>query len=212
MKKIILILFLFLSCFIIYILTEDKTTKITVIGDNKINILYSKETQKECNNYYVNKDYRIIDLINIIKYNEEITINNKKISIHRLLKNSDILIISIGMNDLYYKLNSDNKNIYTYLNNILNNMNILLAEINKYKYQKVLVLGYYNINNKNSDIFTYINYKLSKLVKEYNYEYIELNNILKNNPNFYENPTNFTLNTQGYNEFNKIIVEKLKKY
>ena len=134
MKKIILILFLFLSCYIIYNLTEEKGLSCLVIGDTIADNEYIKDNNliNTYNNTYIDKDYRIIDLINTIKYNEEKDLDNKKISIHRLLKNTDILIISIGMNDLYYKLNTDTLNIYTYLNDMLNNMEILLNEKNKY--------------------------------------------------------------------------------
>lgn len=212
MKKIILILFLFLSCYFIYQLTEDKQPSYLVIGNSIADNPYLKDNTKKYNNIYINENYRIIDLINIIKYNQEIELDNKKISIHRLLKNSDILFISIGMNDIYYKLNADTKNIYTYINDMINNMEILLAEISKYHYKQVFIYGYYNINNTNNDIFAYLNYKMKKIATNYHYEYIELNDILKNNPKFYQKATDFNLNNQGYNEINKIIVEKLKKY
>jgi len=214
MKKIILVLFLFLSCYLIYNLTEDKSESYLVIGDLVADNPYlkSNESIKKYNNIYINENYRIIDLLNTIKYNQEVEVNNKNISIHRLLKNNDILIISIGMNDIYYKLNSDIKNIYTYINDMVNNMKIILSEIDRYNYQKVFILGYYNITNENNDIFTYLNYKMKKITEKYNYEYIELNNILKNTPNLYKKSNNFNLNDQGYNEINKIIVEKLKKY
>jgi len=214
MKKIILILFLFLSCYIIYNLTEEKGLSCLVIGDNIADNEYIKDNNliNTYNNTYIDKDYRIIDLINTIKYNEEKDLDNKKISIHRLLKNTDILIISIGMNDLYYKLNTDTLNIYTYLNDMLNNIEILLNEINKYNYKQVYILGYYNITNNNNDIFTYINYKLEKLSNKYHYNYIELNNILRNNPNYLKNNQNFELNQEGYNKISKIIVENLKNY
>ena len=212
MKKIILILFLFLSCYLIYNLTEDKGESYLVIGDLVADNPYLKNNNSKYNNTYINENYRIIDLLNIIEYNQEIKVNNKNISIHRLLKNNDILIISVGMNDIYYKLNSDIKNIYTYINDMINNMELLLSEIDKYNYQKVFVLGYYNITNKHTDIFTYLNYKMKKITDKYSYEYIELNNILGNNQNFYQKSNNFNLNDQGYSEINKIIVEKLKKY
>jgi len=214
MKKIILVLFLFLSCYLIYNLTEDKSESYLVIGDLVADNPYlkSNESIKKYNNIYINENYRIIDLLNTIKYNQEVEVNNKNISIHRLLKNTDILIMSIGMNDIYYKLNSDIKNIYTYINDMVNNMKIILSEIDRYNYQKVFILGYYNITNENNDIFTYLNYKMKKITEKYNYEYIELNNILKNTPNLYKKSNNFNLNDQGYNEINKIIVEKLKKY
>ena len=214
MKKIILILFLFLSCYIIYNLTEEKGLSCLVIGDTIADNKYIKDNSliTNYNNTFINQEYRIKDLINIIKYNEEQEIDNKKISIHRLLKNTDILIISIGMNDLYYKLNTNSQNIYTYLNDMLNNIEKLLNEINKYNYKQVYILGYYNITNNNNDIFTYINYKLEKLSNKYHYNYIELNNILRNNPNYLKNNHNFELNSQGYSKISKIIVENLKNY
>ena len=212
MKKIILVLFLFLSCYLIYNLTEKESLSCLVIGDKIADNPYLKENNiiTEYNNNYINQDYRITDLINIIKYNEEIEIDNKKISIHRLLKNNDILIISIGMNDIYYKINEDTKNIYTYINNMVNNMEIFLEEINQYNYKKVIVLGYYNITNKHNDLFTYLNYKIKKIVEKYNYTYIETDKIIKNNPNLLKNNQNYQLNETGYNEFSKIIVENLK--
>ena len=85
------------------------------------------------------------------------------------------------MNDIYYKINNDTKNIYTYINNIINNMEILLEEINQYNYKKVIVLGYYNITNKHNDLFTYLNYKMKRITNKYNYEYLDLINIIKYN-------------------------------
>lgn len=213
MKKIILILFLFLSCYLIYNLTEKESISILVMGDNKLNKNIIKQNNNiTYNSNYTDAYYRITDLINIIKYNEEKEINNEKISLHRLLKTSDILIISIGMNDIYSKLNTDTFEIYTYINDMVNNMEILLEEINKYSYKQVLILGYYNITNKNNDLFTYLNYKMKKITTKYNYEYIELNNIIKNNLNYLKNDHNFELNNQGLEQLSKIIVEKLKIY
>ena len=208
MKKIILILFLFLSCYLIYNLTEDKSLSCLVIGDTIADNTYIKNNEliNEYNNNFINENYRIIDLINVIKYNEEIEINNKTLSIHRLMKNTDILIISIGMNDIYSKLNNETKDIYSYINEMVNNMEILLDEINNYKYQKVIILGYYNIYNDNNDLFTYLNYKMKIITNKYNYEYLELNNILKNNHNYLKKSNNYYLNNQGYNEISKIIV------
>ena len=58
------------------------------------------------------------------------------------------------MNDIYYKLNNNTKDIYSYVNEMINDMEILLDSIKKYSCNKVIVLGYYNITNKNNDIFT----------------------------------------------------------
>ncbi len=212
MKKIIILLFLFflpIFCYLIYNVTEPKEKYILAIGDEIANVveLSSNENIKYDNNF-INEDYRISDISNILKYNKEITKDNKTISIHMLLKKADIVIISIGMNDIYYKLNDDVKDIYTYINNMLETYEEVLDEISRYDYQNVYILGYYNIASKNDDLFVYTNYKLKNIVKKYGYKYIELNNILHNNSKYYQKSNDFGLNKAGYEQILKLIVEK----
>lgn len=216
MKKILLILFLFLSCYIIYAKTYDDKEFYLAVGDGItagyndiiINYLDNLDILKEYNNSFINKDYRIKDLIRVIKYNEEMNINNKSVSIHYLLKEADIITLSIGMNDIYYKLNNNTKDIYSYVNEMINDMEILLDSIKKYSCNKVIVLGYYNIINKNNDIFTYLNYKVKSLVETYGYDYIELANIINNE--HLQSTDNYYLNEEGNQLISKLIVEKFK--
>lgn len=215
MKKIVLILFLFflcLSCYFIY--NKTKTEKITVmsLGDSIANNPnFQKNTKINYLATFTNKDYRLIDVINILKFNQEVNINNKNISIYQELHKANILLISIGMNDLYYKLNDDTKEIYTYLNNIVNNYEELLSIISKYNYQKVYILGYYNIYNNNNDLFTYLNYKINKLANKYNYTFIDLNNILYKNQEYFQKNNDYYLNNNGFQKIYEIIMDNYKK-
>lgn len=214
MKKIICVLFLFLlcyACYYIYNITEDRTLDVISIGDDIASNPYLKKENSKYNTDFINKDYRINDLLNIIKYNEELTINDKEISIHQQLKKADILIISIGMNDIYYKLNDNSKEIYSYLNNILNSYEEILNEISKYDYKAVYILNYYNTSNKYNDLFVYTNYKLNKIANNYHYNYLDIAKILNNRSEFYKKNTNFALNDAGYRQIYKLIVENLKK-
>lgn len=216
MKKIIYLLFLFLSifmCYLIYELTDNDNLTCLVIGDSIADNIYLRENKKinNYNNQFINKDYRMIDLLHIIKYNEEINYQNKTISIHQLLKQSDIVIISIGMNDIYAKLEDDPKNMYTYLNEMVNNMELILDEISRYKNAKIIVLGYYNIFDKKNDLFTYINYKIKRITEKHDYIYIDTNKNLNNNQKYLLKNNQFYLNDHGYQEINELIVEKLEK-
>lgn len=231
MKKIISILILFLSCYFIYNLTIDNELYYLSIGDgiakgitNEGNVsvynyadsikdyLTSKNKLKGFNNSFVDKDYRITDLLRIIKYKEEIVVNNDHISINELLKKADIVTISLGMNELYYKILVDNNNIYSYIDGMLNDMKLLLKEVDRYNHKKVIVLGYYNTTNNNKDIFNYVNYKLKNIVNKRGFEFIDLDKIINNNANYFTNNTNFYLNNGGYQKISQIIVEKINKY
>lgn len=231
MKKIISILILFLSCYFIYNLTIDNELFYLSIGDGiakgitddgKVseynytdsikNYLISKNKLKGFNNSFVDKDYRITDLLRIIKYKEEIVVNNDHISINELLKQADIVTISLGMNELYYKILVDNNNIYSYIDDMLSDMELLLKEVDRYNHKKVIVLGYYNTTNDNNDIFNYINYKLKNIVDKRGFEFIDIDKIINNNTNYFTKNTNFYLNNVGYQKISQIIVEKINKY
>lgn len=232
MKKIICVLVLLFSCYIIYNLTIDKSIYYLSIGDgiakglnnnNKISscsysekIKNTLKNEKKLNGYnidsLVDENNRITDILNMIKYKEEIYINDKVTSIHELLKKADIITISLGMNELYYKLLVNNDNIYSYINEMLFDMEKLLNEIKRYNHIQVIVLGYYNTTNNNKDIFNYINYKLEKIVNSNNYEFINLDKVLDGNDKYIENnQKNFYLNDSEYCKISQIIVEKLKK-
>lgn len=231
MKKIISILILFLSCYFIYNLTIDNELFYLSIGDGIAkgitddgnvseynytdsikNYLTSKNKLKGFNNSFVDKDYRITDLLRIIKYKEEIVVNNDHISINELLKKADIVTISLGMNELYYKILVDNNNIYSYIEGMLSDMELLLKEVDRYNHKKVIVLGYYNTTDNNKDIFNYVNYKLKNIVNKRGFEFVDVDKIVNNNTNYFTNNTNFYLNNGGYQKISQIIVEKINKY
>ena len=212
MKKIILILFLFLlcyACYYIYNVTEDNNLDVVAIGDEIAANPFFKDNK--FNTDFIDKNYRINDLLNIIKYNQEIIKNNKEISIHQQLKKADILIISIGMNDIYYKLDDNSKEIYSYLNDLLNNYEKILKEISKYDYKNVYILNYYNTSNKYNDLFVYTNYKLNKIVNNYHYTYLDIARILNNKQEYYQKNNDFALNDNGYRQIFEFLVENLKK-
>ena len=221
MKKIILILILFLSIWFIYNNTFDEKINYLVlgndlsVGDNNYS-LYVKDYLDKKNiigNYntsFVDLDLRITDLINKIKYNESVKINNKTVGINMLLKNADIITISIGMNELYYKLSINNENIYTYMKDMINDLEVLFNLINRYNHKRVFVINYYNIYNYNKDIFDYLNYYLEILCDKEGFEYVDVSEFLDNNIINYEKSSNFYLNKYGNKIIGDLIVNRLQ--
>lgn len=224
MKKVFLILILFLSCYFIYNKTIDEKKYFLTIGDslskgiNEYGVvsygyndyikdyLKSNNNLEEYNKVFTDNDYWISDVLKLLSYNEK----KENTSLNRLIKKADIITISLGMNELYYKLEKNNENIYTYIDSMINDYSKILDYINKFHHDRVYILGYYNITGKNNDIFDYANFELKKLINRYNYIYIELSSIFDNNPNYFLKENNFIPNNKGYEKISQIIVENLQ--
>ena len=225
MKKVFLILTLFLSCYFIYTKTEGNKKNYLVIGDslskgiNEYGVvsygysdfikdyLEDKKILKNYNKTYTDVNYKLSDIVKILEYNE----SKNNISLNRLIKEADIITISLGIDEIYYKINKNNQNIYTYIDNMISNYNKILNYISKFHHDKVYILGYYNTTKNNIDIFNYANYKLEVLTKKYNYTYIDLAKILDNNPTYISQiSNNYMPNIRGYEKISQIIVENLK--
>lgn len=229
MKKVILILCICLSCYFVYNFTDNNELDYLNIGDGiamgitsnnakssgySIRLKNYLEENKKLDDYndsFTNKDYRITDVLKSIKYHDKITINDDEKTINELLKDADIITISLGMNELYYKLLLNTDNIYGYIDDMMVDMKELLKEVDRYNHKKVFVLGYYNVLNKNNDIFTYVNYKLKEIVNQQGFEFISLESVVSNKNSFVKN-NNFYLDNSAYNKIFQIIVDKIKNY
>lgn len=224
MKKVFLILILFLSCYFIYNNTINDKIYYLTIGDslskgtNEYGVVsygyneyvkdYLKQNNKleDYNKTYTNNDYRIIDIIKILEYNEK----KDNYSLNRLIKKADIITISLGMNELYYKLEKNNQNLYTYIDNMIYNYNKILNYINKFHHEQVFILGYYNVLGEHNDVFIYANYKLKEISEKNNFTYVDLASLFTNNYNYFTKKDSFIPNNQGYEKISQIIVENLK--
>lgn len=163
MKKIyllILVLFLFLSCYVIYNLTDDDDFYYLSIGDNSY--------YDNSNKIFVCSDYRVIDLLNILKYNQEVNFNDKSISIYQLLYKADFLFISIGKNDINYILSHNSKEKFNYINKMLINLNNIFDILSKYSFKNV----YFVLFDDDDIIFNYVNYRIKKLCKSYGFKFV----------------------------------------
>ena len=186
MKKILLLFLVVITVFIIYCFYEDKNTYYLSMGDylsyginnlNKVdnnynNYLIKKYNLKKYINYSYIDDYRVMDLINDIKYNKKIFYNNKEYNIQNLLVKSNLIVISIGMNDLVYKKDID----LSYVNNLLEDIDSLLSNIRKYNKDKIYFLGFYNIID-NENIIDYANKRLNNICKNNNIYFVNIDGL-----------------------------------
>lgn len=131
-------------------------------------------------------DIRITDFINKIEKNEKV--NNNYIK--NILNKTNLLLINIGSSELNYKFqniekyNSNDNEIYKYLDEMSNDINRLLFLIRKYSNTKIIFIGYYNETSN----FLYNNYYLyinKKIKNNKNIIFIDVFDILKNKKSNY---------------------------
>ena len=131
---------------------------------------------------YSKKDYRIMDLMNDIKYNKEFIYNNKKYTFNNLLVKANYITISIGMDDIIYKNEID----YKYIDELLIDIEKLLKLVRKYNKDKIFFLSLYKTSNLNK-VIKYTNKKIKKICDDNKIKYIDISMLteINNKSNLY---------------------------
>ncbi|MDD4607533.1 MAG: SGNH/GDSL hydrolase family protein [Bacilli bacterium] len=233
MKKLIIGLIIVVSIFLIYLTTTNKKTYYLSLGDSiavGINAYgeksygyanqvrdYLKE-KKDLETYvpdFAKEGYRTTDLINDIKNNREIMIDDKPKTLQNALIKTDITTVSIGLNDLLYYLTIDYDHPYNKVNEIMGDMKVLLELLKEYSKEQIIVLGYYNPlpNHQNKeeieDIIIYANQKLKILCNDYNVGYVDLYYLFEDN-DYLVNPNNIHPSNEGYRAIADKIIALIK--
>ena len=231
MKIIVILIFFTLILVLSYLKMNKYEINYTILGDNELftnniisknftDLIYDKLNQEDSFGFYcddfIDNDLRIIDVINQIEDNE---IKND-LYIQNILKRTNLLIISIGNQELYYKLSINDKNeneIYNYLDEVINDYIRLINKIKKYTDNNIFVLGFYNNTNNisNDKYYIYINNKLKECLNS-GVIYIDLYNLLnKNNdyitkttPTYISNEGNLALFNKIYTKIDKLYLHK----
>ena len=175
------------------------------------NYLKTKENNVHLNTKYKFEDLRTKDLIKLIKEPDI----NKKQTLSNALKESNLITISVGSEELFSKLRS-NYNItkinYKFLDTFIKEIEDLLKEIRKITDTKIYFIGYYNPvkqTPENSEylktLFNYIYTRFKSLETKYNIKYIRIDTYFIDNPTYLPNITNAFPTTKGY----QLIADKI---
>ena len=160
MKKIIIVLIILISLFLIYNFFNKESINYVAIGDTLNRGINSYNTfgygyNDYLKNYLVNNNLlnnfndkfyntSISNLTRDILNNQTIICNNKEINIKKTLRESDVLVIGIGMDELAYFFNNDYLNINDNFNNFIDNLQEFIKVVREYAKNKIIFLGYYN--------------------------------------------------------------------
>ena len=233
MHKLIKLAVLILSVpiiFLIYKTTNKNYINITILGDGLSQGINSYETidygygeylrdyyqgKQLLKNYskeFTKEDMSIEMLNSYILINKKMNSYNEKDNIKHILTESSVIIMSIGLNDLLYKITLSNQKISTIntiVDEVYDNLKNLLNEINKYN-DKLCIVGYYESNKYNYKI-NYAITKYNELIKNTkNITFIDTNSYLKDSK-YLENPYSYYPNTQGYQQIYSKILSKIGK-
>lgn len=221
LKKLLILLLLSTSVFFIYNHTKNTKYVITNIGDqlslgiNSYGIKtpsyvdyykdYLLDTKNEViiNNTYSNKKQSISNILTLVKTTP---------NIKRCLYDTNLVIITLGYNDIIYNILTEEnitENKYnSIMKNIIQEYEELIKEIKKYYHEQIIVVGYYDYNKDN----IYINKGIKELNNylENNKEitYINTKKLLKNRSKYFDNPSSYYPNQEAYYLISKKIIEK----
>lgn len=230
MKIIILIIFISIICFISLREFKEDEINYTIIGDKSLfsNTIKSVNYADLISNYlleedkigfyskdFIYDDIRVTDLINKISEND----SKNNLSIQNILHKTDLLMINIGNNDIKYKLsnidieNVNDQHIYSYIDEIIKDINKLLSQIIGISDSKIIYIGYYNDTNNsyNDRYYNYINMKLEKLFSKNDIIYINTQEILNKSENYLDVDRNVYISSDGNIELYNVILSKIKK-
>lgn len=244
-KKLIILILILIIVFTIYILNIDKTIDYIALGDslalgqnpyNQIGYGYSDyvsnylKENKLLKNYTkdsAQSGYRITDILKDIENNKKITINGDSKGIKEILRESELLTLSIGANDIISKLSTTSLNIdlnefdiiNNYIDNTIDNLETLIKTIQKYFKKDMILVGYYNPLSATSSefcrvlepLFIKMNTQMKNLSKKYNIYYVEIYEIFKENPEYLPNPKDIHPSNKGYQVIASSIIDVIEQ-
>lgn len=243
--KLIVFLFALLLVFITYnsFSKENKKINYIALGDsiaegmNSYSIVdygytdYIKDylEDKELLSFYTKKyavsGYRTRDLKNDIEDNKVVEQDNKKIYLKEALRESDLVTLTIGANDLIKTISLDNieetilnvRETKQEIDKILEREKDIIILIKKYAKRQIIVTGYFNpfprlINYKSNidELVKYYNNHLNDLCDELEVDFVDIFEILDGNIKAFPNPMNIHPNKYGYELIYKEVAKKIE--
>lgn len=195
-------------------------------GDYVAEYLKDKEILEFYTKKFSKSGYRSIDLLNDLNNNKKIKIDGKKITIKHALIKADIVTVSIGSNDLFYKLNVGNEfdmnefdDIYTYVDEAISDVDKLLYELRKSCKEQIMVFGFYNpftnfsssLANTVEPVIVYANEKMKNLVKKYDMTYVDIHDMFLANDNYLPSKLEIHPTKDGYKAMAKSVINLIDK-
>ena len=175
---------------------------------------------------YAISGYTIDDVKNDIELNRSIKVNGKSQNIKKALRDSNIVTISIGANDLLKGINissisqilSNKAFLDKRIDDIIVKLDHLLGLIKKYAKGNIVVVGYYNplphlekYKNDIEKVMFVIDEEYENLCNKHDIYYIETSNDISHNKDYLPNPLDIHLSKEGYKIISNSIISLINK-
>ncbi len=155
------------------------------------------------NNIFTEANLTSAELLENIKQNKENYLNGKKITIQQAIKEANVIVLAIGLDELAQK--SLNAKITTKdLNDFYSNIKEILTNIRKINREKIILIGLYQAYDINDVVK--INENLANIAKDFECDFLDISKVV-NNDEYYFNDTSYYLNYKGHK---KASVELIK--
>lgn len=168
-------------------------------------------------NIYTNKlserNKTITEQYNDILVNKKIKINNKVYNIKKLLRESDIVTISLGQNDIRHEITNTNKRFISIQDNITISKKIfkkykdLIEEIKKYCKAEIYLIGTYHRTEQEKIISDNLNDKIKEYCNKNNINFIDISYI--SDDNYFDNNNSNLPNNDAYYKISEQIIDKI---
>lgn len=230
--KLIVVIIVCLSIFLIYKNNNKNNITYTSLGDGfALGINSYGETdygysdyikdyliKKEKLNIYTKefstKNMSIENLYESIVTNKKIKIKNKEINIKQTLRESSLVTMSIGLNDIIYNISvTENMNQHKLKQMMIEinvSLNKLISEIRKYYQKDIYMIGYYQTPDQNVYVKEAIKRLNEILNKNKNIIYISTTDIFKDTSQYLLNPDSIYPNYQGYKKIANKVLAKIR--
>ncbi len=233
MKKILTIIIIALSVFLIYLGFKDKDIYYLSLGDSLANGMNTYGTNDYGYTDYVidflksegkldnfvnlaKNNNRSIDIIKEIEENIKITVEGKERTLQNALIKADVVTISIGMNDLFSNITFNNdfgiNDLYDKFDEVTADIEKLFKLIRDYCKKEVMYIGIHNYLGEEelNEFFDYANVRMKNIAENYNIKYIDIYEDFKN-IKYFDSANTYFPNKQGYELISQKIIETIKK-
>ncbi len=169
--------------------------------------------------------YTTQDLTNDINNNKVIEVDGKILYLKEILRESDLLTLTIGANNIIRGMSSssiaikllDISKFKKEVSEVTEEVKELIILIKKYAKNQIIVTGYFNplpnlkeYKDQIDEMIKYYNNLIEEICAELDVTYVDIFESLDKNPDSFPNPINIHPNKKGYELISKEIIKNIE--